>query len=197
MYRIQVSLSSDTQERLRRVETSLTDLYATLIPAVLEVTKQQAVAHLSGVPFTSETGTHVINKRTGKGAASVQTVYPYRSVHRGVVFASAMTRYANNPEEYNYLAILEYGRGPIRPKHTASVLAGKPNRARLTIPGGPYTLVHGVKGFRGKTGFYRFTKEIPAMEGKYWMRGALEAVRPKLDAIANKVVNDFLDSHGF
>lgn len=152
--------------------------------------------HLSGVPFTSKTGTHVIQKRTGRGAASIESQYPYGSPFRARVFASAMTRYANNPEEWNYLAVLEFGRGEIRPKYTPSMVAGQPGRARLTIPGGPHQLVNGENNFRGISGRYSFARTIPPMAGKYWFAAAVERATPEIREQVDTEIRGILSRYG-
>jgi hypothetical protein len=152
--------------------------------------------NLSGVPFTSKTGTHTIQKRTGRGAASVTAQYPYGSPFKARVFANAFTRYADNPDEINYLAVLEYGRGEIRPKYTPSAARGDFARARLTIPGGPHGLVNGQGGFRGVSGRYSFVKTIPPMAGKFWMEAAATAAGPEIEAQANTLIDETLKRYG-
>lgn len=194
-YRLKIAIEDrKALDGLKDAARYMDQIVAPYMKDALDLIAEQARQNLSGVPFGSG---EVIQKRTGKGVASVQTQYPYRSQYNGRVYASAMTRYANNPEEYNYLAILEYGRGPIRPKYTPSMLAGNPGKARLAIPGGPFMLANGSNGFRGVSGRYRFVREIPAMEGKYWMRSALESVAPQLRQLAYEKVDEYLEAKGF
>lgn len=195
-YRIRLNISDRSLDRLRQAHGSVDQVFGPLVRDALDLTKEYAVQNLSGVPFSSRTGTHTINKRTGKGAASLQVQAPYGSPFKGRLFASAKTRYANNPEVYDYLAILEYGRGEIRPKYTPSARAGMQSRARLTIPGGGHQLVQGQGGFRGMSGRYSFVSRIPPMEGKYWMASAAESAGPDIAAMANRRVGQFLADNG-
>lgn len=162
---------------------TIDNIVAPIMQDVLEAGQNHAKEHLSGVPFTSSTGTHTINKRTGHGAASVQVQYPYGSPFRGRIFAFASTQYADNPEAYNYLAILEGGRGEIRPRYTSSVLNGNPKQAALTIPGGSNYLIQGQGEFRGMTGNYKFVKYIGPMEGKGWLEAAIDKTSEEVPAI--------------
>lgn len=75
--------------------------------------------------------------------------------------ASAHSRYANNSEEVNYLAVLEYGRGEIRPQYTPPAARGDFARAQFTIPGGPYSLVNGQNIFSGISGRHSLAKTTP------------------------------------
>lgn len=185
-YRLQFSIAPNSLDTVRQhIDLKI----APIMQDALEAIANHAKQNLSGVPFESRTGTHVINKRSGKGAASVQVQYPYGSPYRGRVFASALSQYPGNPEAVNYLAVLEYGRGEIRPKYTPSMKFGRPDRARLTIPGGPFGLVSGQNGFRGQTGRYRFAKSIPPMKGKYWLEAAANAAQKELPDILNHHLN--------
>lgn len=185
-YRIQFGIVPGSFQNVRqRIDAAI----APIMRDALESIANHAKQNLSGVPFTSKTGTHVINKRSGKGAASVQVQYPYGSPYKGRVFASALSQYPGNPESVNYLAVLEYGRGEIRPKYTPSMKNGRPGAARLTIPGGPFNLVSGQSGFRGQTGRYRFIKSIPPMEGKYWLEAAAKSAQKELPDILNHHLN--------
>lgn len=195
-YRGTLGVKAETINRLSAIAGSVDAIIQPLVRDGLDIVKEHAVQNLSGVPFTSDTGTHVINKRTGKLAGSLQVQSPYGSPFRGRLFASAKTRYANNPEEWDYGAILEYGRGEIRPKYTPSMRAGYVSRARLTIPGGPHSLTHGENGFRGMTGRYSFVRSIPPMEGKGWMKSALETAAPEIEEHASQRVEQFLRDNG-
>lgn len=195
-YRIRLNISDRSLDRLRQAHGAVDQVFGPLVRDSLDLAKEYAAQNLSGVPFTSRTGTHTINKRTGKGVASLQVQAPYGSPFKGRLFASAKTRYANNPETYDYLAILEYGRGEIRPKYTPAARAGMQGRARLTIPGGGQQLVSGQNGFRGASGRYRFVGRIPPMEGKFWMAAAAESAGPDIAALANQRVERFLQDQG-
>ncbi len=181
-FRVSVNVSASNQ--LGSIGQQIEARIPGILKDVLDAIAHQAVQNLSGVPFQSETGTHTIQKRTGKGAASVQVQYPYGSPYKGRVFASAFTQYGDNSERWDYLSILEFGRGEIRPKYTSSAKSGS-GRARLAIPGGSVQLVQGQGGFRGVTGRYRFVKSIPPMEGKYWMAAAAEAAKPEIQSIVS------------
>ena len=196
-YRLPVNLgiSTTSLERIAQAEQAVDQFFVPLIADSLHLVKEQAVQNLSGVPFTSETGTHTIQKRTGRGAASVQVQAPYGSPFRGRLFASAKTRYGNNPE-YDYLAILEYGHDGIKPKYTPTARRGFVSKARLTIPGGDHQLVHGENGFRGITGRYTFVREIPPMAGKYWMKSALETSTDKIQVHAEGMASRFIEERG-
>ena len=195
-YRLSFDFKSDAFARIGRIKGELPRVAGAIVADSADLIAEYGKQNLSGVPFTSKTGTHTIQKRTGRGAASVIAQYPYGSPFRARVFASAKTRYANNPEEHDYLAILEYGRGEIRPKYTPSASRGDFARARLAIPGGPHQLVNGQSGFRGITGRYAFTKNIPPMEGKYWMAAAAQAAAPEIEALANAHIDDALNRLG-
>jgi hypothetical protein len=195
-YRLNFDFKTDALSRLSQIKGELPRLAGAIVSDSADLIAKYGKQNLSGVPFTSKTGTHTIQKRSGRGAASVVAQYPYGSPFRARVFASAKARYANNPEEWDYLAILEYGRGEIRPKYTPSAARGDFARARLAIPGGPHQLVNGQSGFRGITGRYAFTKSIPPMEGKYWMAAAATAAAPEIEALANQHVEDALGRLG-
>lgn len=195
-YRLSFDFKSDAFARIGRIKGELPRVAGAIVADSAERIADYAKQNLSGEPFTSKTGTHTIQKRTGRGAASVIAQYPYGSPFRARVFASAKTRYADNPEVHDYLAILEYGRGEIRPKYTPSASRGDFARARLTIPGGPHALDEGKNGFRGQSGNYRFTKTIPPMEGKYWMAAAAQAAAPEIEALANAHIDDALNRLG-
>lgn len=195
-YRVSFNFKTDAIDRLRSVKDALPQVGGAIVRDSADLIAEYAKQNLSGVPFTSRTGTHTIQKGTGRLAASVGTQYPYGSPFRARVFASAKTRYANNPEEYDYAAILEYGRGPITPRYTPSARAGNFARARLTIPGGSHNLVSGQSGFRGITGRYSFAKSIPPMEGKYWMEAAAQTATDEIHQNANDLLNDALQQYG-
>lgn len=185
-YRVTFDLDAAAIARLSQMGDKLEQVVQPIMTDGLNLLKQYAVQNLSGVPFTSDTGTWTINKRTGKGAASVQVQYPYGSPFRGRVFAYAGTRYADNPEEWNYLKILEEGRGEVVPKYTPSAKAGMTSRARLTIPGGPHGLAFGVNGFRGATGRYRFVSKLKPMPGRGWMQAAAASTQAEMqDSVVN------------
>ncbi len=191
-YRLTIALPDSAIAQLQQVGQQLADVVPAIVEDSLTEVKAQAVQNLSGVPFASRTGTHTIQKRSGMGAASVQVQFPYGSPFRGRVFAAAYTQYADNPERWNYLAILEEGRGEVRPKYTPSAKAGNLGRARLTIPGGAHNLVSGRAGFRGITGRYRFVKSLPPMEGKYWMESAAQKAQESIPEIVAYHVNRVL-----
>jgi hypothetical protein len=191
-YRVELGLNAATAQRFAQAREAADQFFVPLVRDALDILQGYAVQNLSGVPFTSQTGTHVIQKRTGRAAASVQVQAPYGSPYRGRLFASAKTKYADNPETYDYLSILEYGRGEVRPKYTPSAKAGFTSRARLAIPGGPHQLVTGEGGFRGVSGRYRFVKRLPPMAGKYWMQAAAEAAAPDIEDRVNRRVDEFL-----
>jgi len=196
-YRVTVDLSGiESIQALAALREQLPAIAARTVEDAAERVATYGKEHLSGVPFTSRTGGHVIQKRTGRGAASVESQYPYGSPFKSRVFASAMTRYANNPEEWNYLAVLEYGRGEIRPKYTPSMIAGQPSRARLTIPGGPHQLVNGENNFRGISGRYSFARSIPPMSGKYWFEAAVERAKPEIKEQIDAEIKSVLTRYG-
>lgn len=195
-YRVRLTIAPETLELFRQAQGSADSFFVPVVRESLELLKEYAVQNLSGVPFESATGTHTIHKRTGKGAGSVQVQVPYGSPYRGRLYASAKTRYAGNPETHDYLAILEYGRGEIRPKYTHSMQNGATHRAALTIPGGPHQLVAGQGGFRGASGRYRFVKRIPPMEGKQWMAAAARAAAPEIESRVSRRVDEFLSKAG-
>jgi hypothetical protein len=195
-YRIDFNFKGTALEALGQVKGAVPQLAQAIVRDSADLLAEYGKQNLSGVPFTSQTGTHTIQKRTGRGAASVATQYPYGSPYRARVFASAKTRYSNNPEEWDYLAILEYGRGEIKPKYTPSAARGDFARARLAIPGGPHQLVNGQSGFRGMSGRYSFVRTIPPMEGKFWMAAAATAAGPELEEHANQLTDDLLQQYG-
>jgi hypothetical protein len=195
-YRLDFDFKTGPLEALSRFKGAVPQLAQQIVKDSADLLVEYGKQNLSGVPFSSQTGTHTIQKRTGRGAASVQSQYPYGSPFRARVFASALTRYADNPEEWNYLAILEYGRGEIRPKYTPSAARGDFARSRLAIPGGPHQLVNGAGGFRGMSGRYSFVKTIPPMEGKFWMAAAATAAGPELEENANQLTLDALQQYG-
>jgi len=196
-YRVTVDLSNiKSFQALAELKEQLPAIAARTVEDAAERVATYGKEHLSGVPFTSRTGGHAIQKRTGRGAASVESQYPYGSPFKSRVFASAMTRYANNPEEWNYLAVLEYGRGEIRPKYTPSMIAGQPSRARLTIPGGPHQLVNGENNFRGISGRYSFARSIPPMAGKYWFEAAVERAKPEIKEQIDAEIKSVLTRYG-
>ena len=196
-YRVTVDLSNiKSFQALAELKEQLPAIAARTVEDAAERVATYGKEHLSGVPFTSRTGGHAIQKRTGRGAASIESQYPYGSPFKSRVFASAMTRYANNPEEWNYLAVLEYGRGEIRPKYTPSMIAGQPSRARLTIPGGPHQLVNGENNFRGISGRYSFARSIPPMAGKYWFEAAVERAKPEIKEQIDAEIKSVLTRYG-
>ncbi|MCD8487886.1 MAG: hypothetical protein LRZ84_14410 [Desertifilum sp.] len=170
----------------------LREILPEIIRDSLSVIAGNAKDNLSGYPFSSPTGNHVIHKRTGKGASAVQFEYPYRSPYSGRIFASANTRYADNPEEYDYLRILEFGHNGIKPRYTFSAKSSKYEKARLTIPGGNHLLINGVNGFRGVTGRYKFVTEVPPMQGKYWFRSAVQKSVPEIEQLIKEKVKECL-----
>lgn len=191
-YRVKFDFDKTAIAAIRQTGVKLEQIIAPIMQDAVDILHHQAVQNLSGVPFTSRTGTHTINKRSGRGAASVQPQYPYGSPYKARIFANYMTRYADNPNEYNILAILETGRGEIKPKYTPSAKAGMNGKARLTIPGGAHGLVGGQKGFRGATGRYAFVKSIPPMAGKYWMESATKTAQPQIQEMVRDRINDML-----
>jgi hypothetical protein len=195
-YRYAINLKSG-QFGLGQVKELIPEIARTAIQDASDLITTYGKEHLSGVPFSSRTGGHVIQKRTGRGAASVQAEYPYGSPFRSRIYASAMTRYADNPEEWNYLAILETGRGEVRPKYTPSAKAGYASKARLTIPGGNHQLVNGENGLRGISGRYFFAKTLPPMAGKYWFESAVNRADPEIQQAIAAAVQDVLKEHGF
>ena len=195
-YRVTIAPRADTEELFKQLQREVPQVLQSIVRDGADIVTQYAKQNVSGVPFTSSTGTHTIQKHSGKLAASVQYQYPYGSPYVARIFASAMTRYANNPEEYDYAAILEYGRGEIKPKYTPSMERGNPSAARLAIPGGPHQLNNGQGGFRGVSGRYTLVSRIPPMEGKYWMLAAREAAAPDIESLANRRINQYLESKG-
>jgi hypothetical protein len=194
-YRTQLNFDSAKVSRLRELGVNADRIVEPILRDAANLVKQYAVQNLSGVPFTSETGTHVINKRSGLGAAAIQVELPYGSPFRARIFAFKNTRYADNPEEYNYLDILERGRGEVRPKYTPAMRNGFPDRARLAIPvDDGNELVFGVKGFRGRTGRYVFLKSLPPVEGKYWMKSAVASAEPQLNSIASQHLDNLINN---
>ncbi|MBT9160459.1 MAG: hypothetical protein DDT26_01745 [Dehalococcoidia bacterium] len=193
-YRLELKLKGETIEKIARTHDGGEKLMAKIIPEALAVIEKKAKENLSGIPFSSKTGNHTIQKRTGRLVESVGTQYPYENPYKGRVFASAKTRYAFNPEEHDYAAILEFGRGEIKPKYTPSMMAGKYRSAALTIPGGGAQLTTGLNGFRGASGSYRFVKRIPPMEGKFWMESALQSTAEEVAAKALAAIDAYLDS---
>jgi len=191
-YRVTFNIDDQAIARLRDLKSRAAAVVAPIVSESLDVVKEYMVQNLSGVPFTSKTGTWTINKRTGRGAAAVQVQYPYGSPFRGRIFASVMTSYGGNPESYNYLDILERGRGEIVPKYTPSMQSGNPQNARLTIPGGSHNLVFGQSGFRGISGRYRFVKRIPPMEGRYWAEAAVASAQDDVQAIADSHIKTWM-----
>lgn len=191
-YRLKFGVDAGAIAKLRQASARLEQIVPPLLSDAIGILQYEAVQNLSGVPFQSRTGTHTINKRSGRGAASIQTQYPYGSPYKARLFAGYMTRYANNPEQWNILAILEYGRGEVRPKYTPSAKRGMMSRAALTISGGTHELVSGQKGFRGTTGRYVFAKSLPPMQGKYWMQAAVKTATPKIQTMINKEIGKAL-----
>jgi hypothetical protein len=195
-YKLAIDIKSGPVQRLNQFAGVVPQLAQQIVADSAETIARYGKQNLSGTPFTSRTGTHTIQKRTGRGAASVTAQYPYGSPFKARVFASAFSRYSDNPEEINYLAVLEYGRGEIRPKYTPSAARGDFARARLTIPGGPHNLVNGQGGFRGISGRYSFAKTIPPMGGKFWMEAAAQAAGPEIEAQANTLIDETLKMYG-
>lgn len=195
MYRVQLQVNDAQVQRFRELNLKVGQVVEPILRDATNLVKQYAVQNLSGVPFASETGTHIINKRTGRGAASIQVQLPYGSPYKARLFAYAATQqYGGNPETYNYLKILETGRGEVKPKYTPSMKAGRNDRARIVIPGGSHELVFGVNGFRGATGRYRFLKSLPPMEGKYWLKSAKQQAEPEMQNIVQNHIQNLLDS---
>jgi hypothetical protein len=195
-YRVDFNFKTTALDALSQVKGAVPQLAQAIVKDSADLIAAYGKQHLSGVPFTSATGTHTIQKRSGRGAASVSTQYPYGSPYRSRVFASAMVRYSNNPNEVDYLAVLEYGRGEIKPRYTPSAARGDFARARLTIPGGPHQLVNGQSGFRGMSGRYSFMKTIPPMAGKFWMAAAAERAAPEIEDRANQATMEALKQYG-
>ena len=191
-FRVWLKLDTGAAQRLRAMKDGAGELGQQIVADAADITKEYTVQNLSGVPFTSQTGTHIINKRTGRGAASVQVQHPYGSPFRARLFASAMSSYADNPP-VNYLYILEHGRGEVRPKYTPAMQEGRSSAARLVIPGGQHYLVSGQNGFRGQSGYYRFVRRLPPMEGKHWMQAAAQAATPEIQSHSNELVHDYLN----
>lgn len=195
-YRVTITAKTELLTSLRHARDGVDSLFGGLVRDGADLLQKQAVQNLSGVPFTSKTGTHTIQKRTGRTAAGVQYQHPYGSPFQARIFTSNMTRYADNPEEWDIAAILEYGRGEIKPKYTPSAKGGNPGRASLVIPGGPHALATGQKGFRGISGRYRFVRSIPPMAGKFWMEAAAETVMPQIQQMADHRIDEFLRERG-
>lgn len=197
-YRIPVKFKAAELEAIASIQRKASRIATPILEEVLTRAQHWYGQNLSGKSFTSRTGTHVIQKRTGKGFASIQTEIPYGQPNRGRLFADAQTRYANNPEFYNYLRILETGRGEVRPRYTRSVMSGNPERARLIIPArggtGGHLLTEGVNGFRGKTGRYHFVKKLPPMEGKYPLEAAVEQTKKEISGITHTHVQRLLNN---
>jgi hypothetical protein len=179
-----------------RFQGAKTRLAATINPTTrraTEVLHKQAIAHLSGTPFTSKTGTWRINA-SQKSIDGVKLEHPYRSPYRGRVTAAAYSEYPGN-QPVNYLAILEYGRGEIRPKYTPSARNGFQSKARLTIPGGNRYLSSGSKGFRGVSGNYSFAKRIGPMDGRYWLEAAIAKSREEILELSRHDIVDDLNRY--
>jgi hypothetical protein len=191
-YRVQFDFGQGAIAALRQAGASIDSLVAPIMQDAVNILHHEAVQNLSGVTFQSKTGTHTINKRSGRGAASVQPQYPYGSPFKARIFADYQTRYANNPESYNILKILEEGHGGIKPKYTPAMNRGMVSQARLTVPGGRFQLVSGQTGFRGMTGRYSFVREIPPMQGRYWMDAAAKTAEPKIKAMVAQRIKEQL-----
>ncbi|MBT9316296.1 HK97 gp10 family phage protein [Leptothoe spongobia] len=196
-YRVQIRPKQEALDLFQSLKEGLPGVLREIVRDAADITAQYAKQNVSGVPFESETGTHTINKRSGQLAASIQYQHPYGSPFRARIFSSAKTRYADNPEEYDYGAILEYGRGEIVPRYTPSAKAGNTGQAKLTIPGGAHQLNSGTGGFRGVSGGYAFVSRIPPMEGKYWMQAAQKAAQPDITEMAQQRVDSFIEQQGF
>ena len=194
-YQIKVNLAKSNPESFQQIRSNLSEIVPKILRRSLDAVQQQAVENVSGVPYTDPVSgqTRQIEKRSGKLAASIRTQFPYGSPYQGRIFARAMTRYANNPEEWNYAAILEYGRGEIKPKYTPSMQKGNVKSAALTVPSGGQYLISGQNGFRGRSGNYRFVKRIPPMEGKHWMAAAVDMSQDDLRAIAKEEINKVIN----
>jgi hypothetical protein len=188
-YRITFQIDNSLVEKLRAAGNTIDQVVAPIMRDGLSAIQHYAVQNLSGVPFESKSGAWTIQKRTGKGAASIQVQYPYGSPFVGRLFADARTQYPGNSESYNYLKILEKGHGGIEPKYTSSMQGGKPGRASLVIPGGPVQLVNGQGGFRGVTGRYRFVKKIKPLTGRYWLDAAAKSAEAELPEIISTHLN--------
>lgn len=195
VYRLKIGLPPELSNAPKAVGDAVVQVVPTIMKDALEMLEHRAKENLSGIPFQSPTGIQSIQKRTGKAAASIQSQFPYGSPYRGRLFGSALSQYPGN-EAVDYLAVLEYGRGEIRPKYTPSMQGGKAGRARLTIPGGPTALVQGQQGFRGISGMYYFVSRIPAKEGMYPIQSAAQASQPEITAMAKEVVTQALRKAG-
>lgn len=189
-YRISFQIDNSLVERLRSAGGNIDSIIAPIMRDGLASIQHYAVQNLSGVPFQSSSGSWSIQKRTGKGAASVQVQYPYGSPFSGRIFADSRAQYPGSPESINYLKVLEFGHGGIEPKYTPSMQNGKPGRARLTLPGGNIPLVNGQGGFRGVTGRYRFVKRIKPLVGRRWMEAAAHNAKQELTEIISSHLND-------
>jgi len=190
-YRAKFSFDMSALSSFRETGMKIEQIIAPLMQDAVDILHRQAVQNLSGVPFVSRTGTHTIHRRSGRAVASLQPQYPYGSPYKARVSANYKTRYAGNPNEYDILAILETGRGEIKPKYTSSAKAGS-GKARLTIPDGGAALAGGQKGFRGVTGRYAFVKSIPPMAGKYWMESATKTAQPQIKEMVRDRINTML-----
>lgn len=192
-YRIPIKVRVGSLEGINRLQRQADRLVQPILTDTLNETKQWYVQNLSGVPFQSQTGTHVINKRSGRAAASIQIQVPYGSPYRGRLFANAQTRYDGNPESYNYLQILEKGRGEVRPRYTPAALRGDLDKARIVIPADDgEQLVFNQNGFRGVTGRYIFLKKLPPVEGKYPLKAAVDKASEVIPEITGRYISKLL-----
>jgi len=192
-YKLNIHFKKGDLDFLKDAGIKVQQIIDPLVGDALDLVQEYAKEHLSGIPFTHDGESHTIQKRSGKGAASVQTQYPYGGPYRGRIYASAYSTYPGH-DPVDYLSVLEYGRGEIRPKSTPSMVNGQPGKARLTVPaaGGTF-LAHGASGFRGASGNYRFVSRIPPMKGKGWMAAAADKALPEIQEMASKRVGEALD----
>lgn len=191
MYRVKLNIDPNQLAQLRQKRDAVTAGVGAIVYDAATVLQHHAVQNLSGVPFESDTGIHTIQKRSGKSAASIQVQSPYNSPYSARVYGSSYTGYPGNPERYDILAILEYGRGEIRPRYTKGAQAG--TRSALTIPsGGGQFLSQGANGFRGMSGNYRFVSCIPPMEGKGWMQAAVRTAKPEIEEVIRDGLGELL-----
>jgi hypothetical protein len=188
MYRVKLNIDPAQLTALQKVKRNLSGAAGEIVRDAATVLQHHYVQNLSGVPFESSTGPHIIRKQTGKSAASVQVQAPYGSPYSARVYASSPTGYPGNPDRYNILEILETGRGEIIPKYTKGARSG--GRGALTIPsaGGQF-LAQGQNGFRGMSGNYRFVKYIRPMTGKHPLEAAIRTAKPEIE----DVIRDGLD----
>ncbi len=191
MYRVKLNIDPAQTKGLQNARRNLAGVAGEIVRDAATVLQHHYVQNLSGVPFQSSTGPHIIRKQTGKSAASVQVQAPYGSPYSARVYASSPTGYPGNPERYNILEILETGRGEIIPKYTKGARSG--GRAALTIPsaGGRF-LAQGQGGFRGMSGNYRFVKYIRPMTGKRPLEAAVRTATPEIEELIRDGLSELL-----